>query len=90
MAVSVYKLRMFDATTSAGVTKVKHIKMVTPAPFEVVDRMPAAKKLPIEDISKVRHTLLHAIYHTHCVIARPAAVSTHCCNAHCCSNLMAI
>eukprot|EP01052_Picozoa_sp_SAG31_P031353 SAG31_NODE_3313_length_4429_cov_1.345958_3_plen_165_part_00 len=51
LPVSVYKLRMFNAKVSSGVNKMKHIKMVTPAPFEVVDRLPAAKKLPFDDIS---------------------------------------
>jgi hypothetical protein len=51
-----YKMRMFDckvqkADGSPVGQAAKHIKVVAPAPFEVTDRPPIAKKLNFSDIS---------------------------------------
>ena len=56
LPVSMYKMRMFDckvqkADGSPVGQAAKHIKVVAPAPFEVTDRPPIAKKLNFSDIS---------------------------------------
>eukprot|EP01048_Picozoa_sp_COSAG05_P013920 COSAG05_NODE_1530_length_4621_cov_3.869084_2_plen_480_part_00 len=55
LPVSMYKLRLFNckvlkADGQPCEQRAKHIKVVAPAPFEVTDRPPLAKKLEIEQI----------------------------------------